>query len=256
MHKIYGITQGEQDIDLSEMLPGRVERGTIGRMGCYMWCIKYEKTALLVDTGMTDEDAKFFFRMPGAKCLGGQKYIEAKLKELDVYPAEIEIVIVSHLHFDHFSAHQLYPKASFYIQKKDIEFYTGPGVRFQQIRHGAANIPEVVSLAWAKRIRYVDGNEQIIPGVRVVLVGGHTPGTQVVVVTTSRGDAVICSDSLDFYQQLEEDVTRPSVNLMESLLARDKIRALASSPELIIPGHDALAMKKFPSPIEGVIEIG
>jgi glyoxylase-like metal-dependent hydrolase (beta-lactamase superfamily II) len=117
------------------------------------------------------------------------------------------------------------------------------------------DMAEVMKLAYDKRIRYLDGDEQIAPGIRVVLVGGHSPGSQVVVVTTRKGEAVICSDALDLYRNLEEGVVAPGADLLQGLLAWDRIKALASSPELIIPSHDPLVLKKFPNPFEGIAEI-
>ena len=71
MYKIYGITQGEREVDLSESLPRRVEPGSVGRISFYTWCVKGENTTLMVDTGMTDEDAKnhwsfFYYKFMGA----------------------------------------------------------------------------------------------------------------------------------------------------------------------------------------------
>ena len=249
MYKIYGIKQGEREVDYSGSLPGVVAPGTMGHIAYYMWCIKGEGKTVLVDTGMDDEEA-------GKRNFIGLKYLEDKLKKLDVDPANIDTVIVSHLHADHFSAYELYPNATFLVQKRDIEHLTGPGVKFHQIIEFAANMQEVVRLAYAKRIRYLDGDEQIAPGIQAVLVGGHSPGIQVVVVTTSRGKAVICSDAVELYQNLEKDVAGHVVDLLQMLLSYDRIRALASSPELIIPGHDPLVMKNFPNPIENVVEIG
>ncbi len=253
MYKIYGITQGQRETDLSRALPWVAEPGTKSVIATYLWCIKGEDTAILVDTGMADEAAETFHT---AKYLGGARYLEDRLRKLGVEPADIEIVIVSHLHSDHFSAYQLYPKATFYIQRKEIEFFSGPGVKFRQVSQHAPNMSEVMSLAYANRIRYLDGNEQVAPGIRVVLVGGHTPGSQAVVVATSKGEAVICADAMDLYQNMAEGVVGMYVDLMPALFALDKIRVLASSPELIIPGHDPLVMSKFPNPIDGVVEIG
>lgn len=251
-YKIYGISQGEKEIDLSGTLPWVVEPGTAARIEFYLWCLKSDEATVLVDTGMTDKDAK---HMCTEKYLGGSEYVGHKLFELGIDPRSIETIIVSHLHGDHFSAHQLYPKATFYIQRKDVEFHTGPGVKFRQVRQHAADMPEVIRLAYANRIRYLDGDEQIAPGIRAILVGGHTPGSQVVVVTTNKGETVICSDAIPSYQHLTEAVFGHSIDVMQSLLVLDKIRTLASSPDLIIPGHDPRIMERFPNPIEGVVQI-
>lgn len=172
MYKIYGITQGQREAELSRILPWVVTPGTKCVIASYVWCIKGENVAILVDTGMTDEVAENFHTV---KYLGGVKYLEDKLKKLGVDPASIETVIVSHLHHDHFSAHQLYPKATFYIQRRDIEFFTGPGIRFLQGAQFASDMPEIIRLAYANRIRYLDGDEQIAPGIKAVLVGGAYP---------------------------------------------------------------------------------
>lgn len=249
MYKIYGITQGAKEVDLSISLPTVAKPGTKGFINFYMWCIKDGHNAVLVDTGMDDEDAR-------KRNLKGVGYLTDRLKKIGVEPANVKTVIVSHLHADHFSAFDLYPKATFYIQKRDIEYFTGPGVRYRQVTESAANMPKVISLAYAKRVRYLDGNAEIAPGIRVLLLGGHTPGSQAVVVATSKGQAVIACDNLDFYRCMEEEVVGHSMNLLESVGAWDKLKAAASSPELIIPGHDPLIMQRFPNPVDGVVEIG
>jgi glyoxylase-like metal-dependent hydrolase (beta-lactamase superfamily II) len=252
MYKVYAITQGEREVDYSGMLPWVVEGGTMGLIDFYLWCLKGEDTAVLVDTGMTGGHAEEFCT---AKCYGGEKYVEDRLKKLGVDPAAVKTVIITHLHGDHFGAYNLYPNATFYIQKRDIEFFTGPGVKFLQVNQFAANMSEVMTLAYAKRIQYLDGDAEIAPGVRAVLIGGHTPGSQAVVVSTSKGNAVICGDSIDLYRTMDDKVNGMAIDLLQALLGVEKIQALASSPELIVPAHDPLVLERFPSSIEGVAEI-
>ena len=115
---------------------------------------------------------------------------------------------------------------------------------------------EVVRLGREKRIRYLEGDEEIFPGVRVLLLGGHTPGSQAVVVDTRIGTVVLAVDLVDLYRNLEEEVASPMIDLVQGLLSWDRIKKTASTPELIIPGHDPLIMKKFPNPAEGIVEIG
>lgn len=253
MYQIYGITQGQRETDLSRALPWLVEPGTKGRIDFYLWCIKDRDNIILVDTGMIDDDAQV---MCSANYFGGIDYLKDRFRKLNIDPAQIETVIISHLHLDHFSAYQLYPNAKFYIQRREIEFFAGPGIKFVQVSQFAPNMSEVMKLAYSNRIRYLDGDEEIAPGIRVVLVGGHTPGSQVVTVTTSRGEAVICADAIDRYQNLEAGIIGMSIDLMPALFALDTIRKLASSNELIVPGHDPTVMTRFRNPIEGVVEIG
>lgn len=253
MYKIYGITQGQRTVDLSNALPWAVPPGNKDRIDFFFWCIKGKNEVILLDTGMTDADAE---HMCNARLHGGSTYIEEKLRALGVNLTDVHKIIVSHLHGDHFSAFGLFPNALFYIQKKEIEFFTGPGIKFRQVAQFAPDMAAVMKLAYAQRIRYLDGDEMIAPGIKAVLVGGHTPGSQIVSVTTVKGQLVLCADAMDRYQNMEASVIGMAAELLPALFALDTIKKLASSPDLIIPGHDPLIMTKFPSPMEGVVEIG
>ena len=248
MYKVYAIRVGEMDVASYRILPWPAASKPTIPISFYMWCLKGEKESILVDTGTGGEYAE-------KRKFCGADYIEAQLNKLDINVSEINKVIVTHLHQDHFSGYELYSNAIFYIQKKEIEFLTGPAIRFRQAMELAPDMAEVVRLAYAKRIHYLDGDEKIANGIRAVLVGGHTPGSQVVVVSTKKGEVVICSDALDLYRNLEECVVAPGANLLEGLLAWDKIKLLASSPELIIPSHDPLVLERFPNPFEGIAQI-
>jgi glyoxylase-like metal-dependent hydrolase (beta-lactamase superfamily II) len=229
------------------------DRSTKGLIYYPLWCIKGEDTCILVDTGLNDKDAKMLL---AHEYFGGENYIKEILKKLGTDAENIETVIVSHLHIDHFSAHNLYPNATFYVQQKDIEFFSGPASQFRQVYVPSPDMPTVMNYAYNKRIRYLDGDEQIAPGIRVVLIGGHTPGNQVIVVSTQKGDVVLCCDALQLYANMKEESVGLTTNLLEALFGFEKLRKLTSSIDNLIPGHDPLLLKKFPCPIENVIEIG
>jgi glyoxylase-like metal-dependent hydrolase (beta-lactamase superfamily II) len=252
MYKIYAINQGMWPFDYGMVLPWIVPGGTKGNFSAYFWCIKGKDSAILVDTGLTQEVAERLLR---TKCYGGENYITDSLKKLDIEPNSIKTIIVTHLHSDHFSAYSLYPNATFYIQKREIEFFTGPGTKYMFVNRFATNISNIISLAYNKRVKYLDGDTEIAPGIRSVLIGGHTPGSQAVVVSTNKGEAVICGDAVDLYRNLEEVMCGPAADMLEALSGIDKIKAISSSPDLIIPSHDPLVLERFPSSIEGVAEI-
>jgi glyoxylase-like metal-dependent hydrolase (beta-lactamase superfamily II) len=252
MYKIYGIFQGSREIDYTELLPNVFASSTKGLIYYPLWCIKGKDSSILVDTGLNDEDARVLL---AHEFFGGENYIKEKLKELGVDADTIETVIISHLHKDHFSASHLYPNATFYIQRKDIEFFSGPASHFRQIYIPAPHMPTVMELAYCNRIRYLDGDEQIAPGIRVVLIGGHTPGNQVIVVSTQKGDIVLCCDAIQLYANMKEESAGMAVNLLDALLGFEKLKKLTSSADNLIPGHDPLLLKKFPGPIKNVIEI-
>ncbi len=120
----------------------------------------------------------------------------------------------------------------------------------------ASDIAEVVRLHYAGRVRILDGDEEIAPGIRVYLVGGHTPGSQVVAVDTSKGTVVLCGDTVDLYRNIEENICGGIVlDVPQTYAAYEKIRRLASSPDLIIPGHEPLIMARFQSVAESIVKV-
>ncbi|MFC1971094.1 N-acyl homoserine lactonase family protein [Chloroflexota bacterium] len=248
MYKIYAVFQGQREVDMSRALPGAAAPGEMGYIAYFMYVLKGEGRTILVDTGMDNEEAE-------KRKLKGTDYLEGMLKKLDKDPVNVDTVILTHLHGDHFSAHELYPNATFYVQKKDVDFFA-EGAKFRQVTEFAPDMAKVNKLIQANKLKFLDGDSELFPGIKVVLIGGHSPGSQAIVVTTKQGDAVLCGDAVDLYRTLDEEIIGMYVDLMPALWGMDKIRALTSSPKLIIPGHEPLVMQKFPNPIEGVAEIG
>ena len=74
-------------------------------------------------------------------------------------------------------------------------------------------------------------------------------GLQMVRVRTRRGWVVLASDAAHYYANLERNLPYPiTYNVAEALEAYGKARALADSPDHVIPGHDPLVLKKYPAP--------
>jgi N-acyl homoserine lactone hydrolase len=123
------------------------------------------------------------------------------LAEHDLSPADVRIVINSHLHFDHCGQNAVFKHAPFYIQRSELE----------RSRREKDDVSEWFDFAGA-RFELVDGDAQIADGVRVVATPGHTAGHQSVVVDTPDGGAVMIGDAAytaDIYQEAEKaDLSR------------------------------------------------
>jgi glyoxylase-like metal-dependent hydrolase (beta-lactamase superfamily II) len=92
----------------------------------------------------------------------------------------------------------------------------------------------------------VDGDVEVVPGVSLHWVGGHTAGLQVVRVLTETGWLVLASDLIHYYENFQLPNLFPIVYRPEQMLdAFTRVRNLASDPRLIIPGHDPEVMKRF-----------
>ncbi len=106
------------------------------------------------------------------------------LAEHDLSPADVRIVINSHLHFDHCGQNAVFKHAPFYVQRAELD----------RARREKTAPSEWFDFAGA-RFELVDGDAQIAEGVRVVATPGHTVGHQSVIVDTPDGGAVMIGDA-------------------------------------------------------------
>jgi N-acyl homoserine lactone hydrolase len=118
------------------------------------------------------------------------------LAEHDLTPADVRIVINSHLHFDHCGQNAVFKHAPFYIQRSELA----------RARKEANLTAEWFDFAGA-RFELLDGDAEIAEGVRVVATPGHTVGHQSVLVDTADGAAVMIGDAAytsDIYRDTDK----------------------------------------------------
>lgn len=197
------------------------------------WYIKAGNKNILVDTGVSQSDIQ--------KYLHGQPYehirsfIEA-LSLAGITAEDVDIVIQTHLHFDHCGHTALCKKAKVIVQEAELKFAYSPHALFS----GSYNTGFLKGL----RLQAVTGDCQILPGINVILVPGHSPGTQAVAVETKDGIAIIsgfCSIKENFSPPEKIRTRWPvlapgvSVNSLQAFDSALKIKGLA---DIIIPNHD------------------
>src|SRR5262249_59919598 len=148
--------------------------------------------------------------------------------------------------------------AEYWIQRDEVAFWTGPWGRTPAFRQSANvdALARLVTLNYGHRVRLVHGDAEVLPGIRLHRVGGHTAGLQIVTVQTARGPVVLTSDASHFYRNVE---TRQPVQIVtslpEMLEAFETIDRLAGSGRLIVAGHDPLVADRFKPMEAGVIKI-
>ncbi len=99
-------------------------------------------------------------------------------------PADIDIVVNTHLHYDHCGGNHLFAGKPIYVQRQELDDALGDD---------AYTIREWVT---APGVDYtpVDGELELLPGVRLVPGPGHTRGSQMVVVDTGARPTVVVGD--------------------------------------------------------------
>jgi len=196
---------------------------------CYSWYIKGSKPKILVDTGQTASMSKGWDRDLTSP--------EDGLAKLGLKPEDIEIVILTHLHYDHIALGHLYPTAKFIVQKRELDYARNPHPIDARLYR--RNVFENLNL------EVIDGQKEIIPGVSVFLTPGHSPGGQSVEINTTAGKAIItgfCCHLFTFDQTEEVkergwEVTAPLLH-HDVREAYDSVLKVKRSADIIIAQHD------------------
>jgi N-acyl homoserine lactone hydrolase len=175
-------------------------------MPVYVHLIGHPDARVLVDTGMTELHPRVVDAFdPHLHPLSEQAF--------DL--AGIDIVVNTHLHGDHCGGNHLFAGRPIYVQRRELddarredeyirEWVDAPGVRYEP----------------------VDGELELLPGLRLVPAPGHTPGLQVVVVETGGRPVIVGGDVAVWFGELDEPETE------------GQMRVLALDPELVWLAHE------------------
>jgi glyoxylase-like metal-dependent hydrolase (beta-lactamase superfamily II) len=120
-----------------------------------------------------------------------------------------------------------------------------------------ASLEYLTALEGTDRLVVLRGDREILPGIECLHAPGHTPGQQALVVDdTAQGRAIVGSDCAHTFRNYRYDWPSAfSMDLAECLRTYDKLRAAASSLDVIFPGHDVAMHDDYPAVAAGVTRL-
>jgi glyoxylase-like metal-dependent hydrolase (beta-lactamase superfamily II) len=181
----------------------------------------------------------------------------AAIGKIGLAPQDITDVVITHIHWDHVNGVDLFPAARVWIQRDEFEHYVGESGRPKDEAIAPDDAATLWKLKKGGRLILIDGDaKEIIPGVTVYTGGKHTFASQYAVVRTAEGNVVLASDNIYLYENLEKRLASAQTSdPAADFRVQERILRLASSPRLIVPGHDPDVFKRFPEPGDGVARI-
>ena len=222
---------------------------------CYMLYLLKGKNGknILVDAGFTET--------PPIYNMAGFNYVrpDEMLKKINVDPASITDIILTHPHWDHIGGIDLFPNAMVWMQEQDFNYFVGTAWQ-NNIDSSGFNTKDVLKIKQKKldkKLQLINGDSvEIMPGIRVFTGSKHTYESQYVLVGTGNDKVIIASDNSWLYYNLVNLLPIPLTFDTNAYLQNLKrMRAMVKNIDLILPGHDPLVFSKFHKVIEDVVKI-
>ena len=209
----------------------------------FVWAAVRGREVTLVDSG---SDA--------ATCRSrGNEFLQSPadgLARIGVDATDVRHVVTTHLHWDHCGNLAAFPNARLHVQRTEVAHACGPamGSPFLRRAFDVDQVAAYVRAIYDGRVTFHDGPEEVVPGLSLHPVGGHTPGMQAVRVVTERGAVVLASDAAHFFRNLEEENPFPIlVDVVQYVEGLRSLSALAGSREYLVPGHDPAVLSMYPA---------
>jgi glyoxylase-like metal-dependent hydrolase (beta-lactamase superfamily II) len=202
--------------------------------------IKGGTKTILIDTSFLSIDQAKSGKHWNAKRTPDQE-LEAQLKQAGFKPDDIDIVIFTHLHWDHAQNNRLFKKAKFLVRVEELRYAICP-LPTQAIPYEAPVPPANMIPIWIRDktiFEPIYEDSEVIPGVFYFLTPGHTPGGASIAVDTDEGKYVIAGDAINLYENIELNLPGGQMYTQEDAVKSiRKILSVASSPKHVLPGHE------------------
>ncbi len=229
--KATAIPLGWMTIERSTMVIGR-HYGQSVTVPLWGIAISGGPQRILVDTGV--HDCAWVDANLGPCKQAPEEHLDRALREYVGWGVdEVDIVINTHLHFDHCGGNALLPYATCYIQTAEWDFAAAPlptqNPYYYEFLIGRESLDHF-------RWRFVSGILDLMPGVRIFPTPGHTPGHQSVAVKTGDGIVVIAGDCANCMENIVDELPVGIVHDTAQEIA--SLRRIKKIADLVIPGHD------------------
>jgi N-acyl homoserine lactone hydrolase len=192
-----------------------------GQSGVSMgYAIDHEEGLVLFDTGIGTGIGSAAVDAYGPDV----RDVREALHDAGLDPAAVRLIVNCHLHFDHCGQNRSFPGVPMVVQRREREAARATGY----------TVPEWVDFPEA-RYELVDGEGELLPGLRVIPTPGHTPGHQSAILETREGLVLLAGQAVQDRAEWESGV--PADALVEQRASYERLRALR--PIRVFFGHDA-----------------
>jgi N-acyl homoserine lactone hydrolase len=200
---------------------------------CYL--VRTADATVLFDTGVSPRAVPGLLRSDPLGRFADEDLLVHRLDALGLSPQDVDVVVLSHLHYDHAGGAELFAKAELVVQRDEYATAHHPP-------------PFLASFYYRKnfdlpgyRWRLLDGDAELAPGLTILRSDGHTPGHQSLLVQLPETGPVILAGDACYWQEHAEAERVPGV-VWNPTAALHSIKRLKTLARLIggriFPAHD------------------
>ena len=231
-YTVTALKMGELFVEKSSLTVGS---GIGEKINVPVWAVAVEGKSkkYLIDTGLHSVD---WANKNIAPCTRRQdEEIEHALKKIGWKCSDVDVLINTHLHYDHCGNNRLFSNAQVIIQKTEWDNAYNPDD--DQKLYYLKELFSKESIPYTN-LRFADGEMTIDEGIRIIPTPGHSKGHQSVLVNTNEGVVCIAADASNLYENICDNIA-PSIihNRRQMFESMELIRKTA---DYIIPGHEPL----------------
>ena len=163
--------------------------------------------------------------------VGRRRFLLAALAERGLTPADVDVTVMTHAHWDHAQNYDVFPEAEVLIHEWERKYIRNPHPNdWATPRWTSAMLDSVGN------VKEVEDGYEIEPGVRVLHTPGHSAGTMALIVDTAEGPVAVAGDGI---AHAGVALTKINANIFWSEKdSRRSIERVLETAEIIYPGHD------------------
>jgi glyoxylase-like metal-dependent hydrolase (beta-lactamase superfamily II) len=245
IYRIRPILTGKLKIDQGQYLTWGRGLGSEVTIPATAWVIEGGPYPILVDTGMSDTERACKWHHQGVQEPGQD--MPSQVRKLGIEPEEVGMLILTHLHWDHTFNMKAFSRARNIVHRRELHFAMDPIPQYFK----SYEAYQLGLTAPFKGVQFelVDGEVELLPGIKVFPTFGHCPGHQSVEVMTEKGPYVIAGDAVMLYDNLRGDPETkmplvPPSRYTNALESWESLKAIVGRASYALPGHDLRVFDK------------
>jgi glyoxylase-like metal-dependent hydrolase (beta-lactamase superfamily II) len=204
------------------------------------WLIRTGDATILYDTGVSPRAVPGLLRTDRLARFTDDDGLAHRLERLGLTPDNVDLVVLSHLHYDHAGGAELFRNSELIVQKDEYSYAHYPASFFAGFYY-RKNF-DLPGYRW----RLLDGDTELAPGVTTLRTDGHTPGHQSLMVELPETGPVILAADACYWREHVDRERVPGV-VWNPTLALHSIKRLKTLARLtratIFPSHDPVFWK-------------